>query len=181
MTDTSQLILATSIVLFVSCICSLLEAALYSLSPGQVETLAGQGRTSGRILKRLKEDVDRPISAILSLNTLANTGGAAIAGAAFVGAFGESYEAYFTGALAMSVLIFSEVLPKTAGVVFARTLAPIIARPIWNGARQGIVYGINLTLALFTRLSRRIMLAGILLQKPSCLVDQLPQGCILRP
>jgi len=130
MTDTSQLILATSIVLFVSCICSLLEAALYSLSPGQVETLAGQGRTSGRILKRLKEDVDRPISAILSLNTLANTGGAAIAGAAFVGAFGESYEAYFTGALAMSVLIFSEVLPKTAGVVYARTLAPIIARPI---------------------------------------------------
>ena len=77
MTDTSQLILATSVVLFVSCICSLLEAALYSLSPGQVETLAGHGRTSRRLLKRLKEDVDRPISAILSLNTLANTGGAA--------------------------------------------------------------------------------------------------------
>ena len=130
MSDTTELVLATSIVLFVSCICSLLEAALYSLSPGQVETLANQGRTSGKILKKLKEDVDRPISAILSLNTLANTGGAAIAGAAFVGAFGESFEAYFTAVLAMSVLVFSEVLPKTAGVVYARSLAPIIARPI---------------------------------------------------
>ena len=127
---TTELVLATGVVLIVSCICSLLEAALYSLSQSQIEMLAEQGRSSGKILKKLHEDIQRPISAILSLNTLANTGGAAIAGAAFVGAFGESYEAYFTGALALSVLIFSEVLPKTAGVVYARSLGPLIARPI---------------------------------------------------
>ncbi len=126
----TELILATSVVLLVSCICSLLEAALYSLPQSQIEMLADQGRSSGKILKKLHEDIQRPISAILSLNTLANTGGAAIAGAAFAGAFGRSNEAYFTGALALSVLVFSEVLPKTAGVVYARSLGPLIARPI---------------------------------------------------
>jgi len=125
-----ELILATGAVLFVSCICSLLEAALYSLPVSQIEMMASQNRASGRILKKLHADIQRPISAILSLNTLANTGGAAIAGAAFVGGFGKTYEAYFTGGLALSVLIFSEVIPKTAGVVYARPLAPFIARPI---------------------------------------------------
>jgi len=127
---TTELVLATGVVLIVSCICSLLEAVLYSLPQSQIEMLAEQGRSSGKILKKLHEDIQRPISAILSLNTLANTGGATIAGAAFVGAFGESNEAHFTGALALSVLIFSEVLPKTAGVVYARSLGPFIAHPI---------------------------------------------------
>ena len=126
----TELIFATSVVLFVSCFCSLLEAVLYSIPPGQVEMLAGQNRPSGKILKKLREDIQRPISAILSLNTLANTGGAAIAGAAFVGVFGRHYEAYFTGVLALSVLVFSEILPKTTGVVYARSLATLIARPL---------------------------------------------------
>jgi len=126
----SELILATSVVLFVSCLCSLLEAVLYSLPASQIEMMASQNSTSGKILQRLHADIQRPISAILSLNTLANTGGAAIAGAAFVGAFGKTYEVYFTGCLALAVLLFSEVIPKTAGVVYARSLGPFIARPI---------------------------------------------------
>ena len=130
MTPYTALILATGTVLVVSCICSLLEAALYSLSASQIEMLAAQGRTSGKILKRLHEDIQRPISAILTLNTLANTGGAAIAGAAFVGVFGTDKEVYFTVSISLGVLIFSEIIPKTAGVVYARSLARVIARPI---------------------------------------------------
>ena len=130
MTPYTALILATGTVLVVSCICSLLEAALYSLSASQIEMLAAQGRTSGKILKRLHEDIQPPISAILTLNTLANTGGAAIAGAAFVGVFGTDKEVYFTAAISLGVLIFSEIIPKTAGVVYARSLARVIARPI---------------------------------------------------
>ena len=130
MTPYTALILATGTVLVVSCICSLLEAALYSLSASQIEMLAAQGRTSGKILKRLHKDIQRPISAILTLNTLANTGGAAIAGAAFVGVFGTDKEVYFTVAISLGVLIFSEIIPKTAGVVYARSLARVIARPI---------------------------------------------------
>ncbi len=125
-----ELILAVSTVLVVSSICSLLEAALYSLPASQIEMLADQGRVSGKILKRLHVDIQRPISAILTLNTLANTGGAAIAGAAFVGVFPQTSETYFTIAISLGVLIFSEIIPKTAGVVYARSLSRIIARPI---------------------------------------------------
>ena len=77
MTPESALFIATGTVLIVSCICSLLEAALYSLPVSQIEMLASQDHASGKILKRLHEDIQRPISAILTLNTLANTGGAA--------------------------------------------------------------------------------------------------------
>ena len=125
-----ELILAVSTALVVSSICSLLEAALYSLPASQIEMLADQGRVSGKILKRLHVDIQRPISAILTLNTLANTGGAAIAGAAFVGVFPQTSETYFTIAISLGVLIFSEIIPKTAGVVYARSLSRIIARPI---------------------------------------------------
>ena len=130
MTPYTALILATGTVLVVSCVCSLLEAALYSLPVSQIEMLASQGRVSGKILKRLHADIQRPISAILTLNTLANTGGAAIAGAAFVGVFPQTPETYFTIAISLSVLIFSEIIPKTAGVIYARSLARVIARPI---------------------------------------------------
>ena len=105
MTPEFQLIISVSIVLIVSCVCSLLEAALYSLPASQIEMLAGQGRTSGKILKKLHADIQRPISAILTLNTLANTGGAAIAGAAFVGVFPKTPETYFTIAISLGVLI----------------------------------------------------------------------------
>jgi CBS domain containing-hemolysin-like protein len=126
----TELIIATAAVLTISCGCSVLEAVLYSVSTSQIELLANQGRKSGKILKFLYSDIQRPISAILSLNTLANTGGAAIAGAAFAGVFGRTDEVYFTGALAVSVLIFSEIVPKTIGVLYARSLARFIARPI---------------------------------------------------
>ena len=56
MTPYTALILATGTVLVVSCVCSLLEAALYSLSASQIEMLAAQGRTSGKILKRELRD-----------------------------------------------------------------------------------------------------------------------------
>lgn len=123
-------LLATGTVLVVSCICSLLEAALYSLSVSQIEMIAREHRASGQILKKLHEDIQRPISAILTLNTLANTGGAAIAGAAFVGVFPQTPETYFTIAISFGVLVFSEIIPKTAGVVYARSLARLIAYPI---------------------------------------------------
>jgi len=118
------------VVLLISCLCSLLEAVLYSLPASQIEMMASQNRTSGKILQKLHADIQRPISAILSLNTLANTGGAAVAGAAFVGVFGKTHEVYFTAVLSLAVLLFSEVMPKTAGVVYARSLGPFIARPI---------------------------------------------------
>ena len=126
------LLASVSAVLFISAICSLFEAVLYSVPSSHVEAMAHQGRSAGRILQKLRDTryVDRPISAILSLNTLANTGGATLAGIAFVQVYHDVPEGYFTLFITMAVLIFSEVIPKTIGVVYSRPISGYIARPL---------------------------------------------------
>ena len=124
------LALTVFLVVTVSALCSLFEAVLYAVPVSHIESLAHEGHRSGRILKRLRSQVDRPIAAILSLNTIANTAGAAVAGALVAAKIGESWVAYFSGLLTFAILILSEVIPKTAGVVYSRRLAGIIARPL---------------------------------------------------
>jgi CBS domain containing-hemolysin-like protein len=127
------LIGSVSVVLFISALCSLLEAVLYSVPVSHIESLSQSGKPSGQVLKKLRDSnyVDRPISAILSLNTIANTGGATLAGVAFVNVYGDGIqEVYFTIFITLTVLIFSEVIPKTVGVVFARPLSTWIALPL---------------------------------------------------
>lgn len=126
-----ELVIAVCTVILVSAMCSLFEAVLYAVPVSYVESLAQKGALSGRILKELRmRNVDRPISAILSLNTIANTGGAFVAGAAFIKVFGGEWEHYFTIFITLSVLILSEVIPKTVGVVYSRSLASLIAVPL---------------------------------------------------
>ena len=126
-----ELALAVGAVIVVSALCSLFEAVLYSVPVSYIETLNQEGRASGRILTDLRlRGVDRPISAILSLNTIANTGGAFIAGAAFLKVFGDEWSIYFTISFTLAVLIFSEIIPKTIGVVFSRALASTVAYPL---------------------------------------------------
>ncbi len=130
----SELVWSVVVVQVVSCLCSLFEAVLYSTPASHIELMCQQGHRSGPVLKRLKADIQTPIAVILSLNTLANTGGAAVAGAAFASAFPGTSETCFTLGLSLSVLVFSEILPKTAGVAYARRLAPFIATPLlWMG------------------------------------------------
>ncbi|MFT5368297.1 MAG: CBS domain containing-hemolysin-like protein [Candidatus Latescibacterota bacterium] len=117
-------------VVLTSAVCSLFEAILYSVPVGHIETLVQEGRASGLILQRLRKEVDRPIAAILSLNTIANTAGAAVAGAAALEVFGHAYVVYFSAVFTFLILMFSEVFPKTAGVVYSRQLSGFIARPL---------------------------------------------------
>jgi len=127
----TTLLVSVSIVILVSALCSLFEAVLYSVPISHIESLKHAGRTSGGILHNLRVDnVDRSISAILSLNTIANTGGAFIAGAAFIKVFGVGWSAYFTIFITLSVLLFSEVIPKTIGVIYSCPLSNLIAYPL---------------------------------------------------
>ena len=125
-----ELQLVVLLVLVTSAICSLFEAVLYSIPATFVEQLEQSGRPAGRILKQMKEQVDRPITAILSLNTISNTGGGALAGALAAGALGGGNVIYFSIVFTLAILLFAEVVPKTIGVVYARQLAPLIARPM---------------------------------------------------
>jgi CBS domain containing-hemolysin-like protein len=128
------LMLVVVSVLLISAICSLFEAVLYSVPKSHVEILQQRGQPAGRTLGMLLQKVDRPIAAILSLNTVANTGGSAVAGALAVSVFGASKIGYFSVAFTLAILLFAEVLPKTIGVVYARPLSTWIARPL-----QGLV------------------------------------------
>ena len=125
-----ELVVAVGLAVSISALCSLFEAVLYSVPVGHIEALAESGRTSGRILKALRDRVDRPIAAILSLNTIANTAGAAIAGAAAVKVFGDDRLVWFSVFFTLAILVLSEVIPKTLGVVYARPLASPVARPL---------------------------------------------------
>ena len=125
-----ELVIVVSVVVGTSAICSLFEAILYSVPVGHIERLVHEGRTSGKILQRLRQEVDRPIAAILSLNTIANTAGAAVAGAVALEVFGHSNVVYFSAVFTLLILMFSEVFPKTVGVVYSRPLAGFIARPL---------------------------------------------------
>lgn len=126
-----KLCLAAGLAIVVSALCSIFEAALYSISISHVEVLSRSGRLSGKILKKLKTNIQQPITAILTLNTISNTMGAAIAGASAAAVFGEAYLSWFSAIFTFTILIFSEILPKTTGVIFSKELAPWIAIPIY--------------------------------------------------
>ncbi len=124
------LIISVSLAIVVSALCSVCEAVLYSLTTSQVEMLKRSHAKSGLILQSLRTDIEDPITAILTLNTIANTVGAAIAGAAAAHLFGDSNVFFFSAAFTLAILIFSEIIPKTIGVSFSYRLAPSIAGPL---------------------------------------------------
>ncbi len=124
------LITAVVVVILVSAMCSLFEAVLYSIPMSRIEALTQGGKKSGKILQSLREKIERPITAILSLNTIANTAGAAVAGALALNVLGPDNLIYFSVAFTLAILLLSEVIPKTAGVVYARSLAGVIAIPL---------------------------------------------------
>ncbi|RPH43133.1 MAG: HlyC/CorC family transporter [Desulfobulbaceae bacterium] len=124
------LITAVSLAIVLSALCSLCEAVLYSLSASQIEMLKKEGHASAQSLQDLRANINEPITAILTLNTIANTIGAAIAGAAAAKLMGDQSVIWFSAVFTLTILIFSEIIPKTIGVTFSYKLAPIVAYPI---------------------------------------------------
>lgn len=111
----------------VSFLCSVLEACLLSVSPSFVKNLEDQGNRAGRIMARLKNNIERPLAAILSLNTIAHTVGAAGVGAQAAQVFGQAYFAVISAVLTLLILFFSEIIPKTIGAVYWKQLAGFTA------------------------------------------------------
>ena len=122
--------LAVGLPILVLALSNITEAALYSLSAGQVEIMAQSGLRSGTLLKELKADINKPITVLLTLNTIANTMGAAIAGAHVAILFGEQYLGLFSIVFTLTILIFSEIIPKTIGASYCKEVAPWMARPL---------------------------------------------------
>lgn len=120
-------VFAVTFALVVSFMCSIFESVLLSMNHAQVELLARKGRASGKILKAFKERIDVPISAILITNTAAHTIGTAVAGASYPQVFGQETLWVFTLVFTIVVLLFTEIIPKTLGVAYARNLVSPVA------------------------------------------------------
>lgn len=121
------LVLYIAVAIGFSFLCSVVEAVLLSLTSAQVALLEQEGKASGRILQELKADVSRPLAAVLSLNTIAHTAGAAGAGAQAAKVFGSASLGVVSAILTLMILVFSEIIPKTLGAHYARQLAPATA------------------------------------------------------
>jgi len=106
-----------------SALCSTLEATLLSTPLSYITGLEEQGVKGATRLKRLKQNSDRPISAILCLNTIANTVGASIVGSLVYEVYGDALVGVFSTVFTLAILIFSEIIPKTIGTSYWRTLA----------------------------------------------------------
>jgi len=107
----------------VSFLCSVLEAVLLSITPSYLEKLSIERPRSGRIIGRVKDRLDESLSSILILNTFAHTMGAAGVGSQAVQIFGPEWETLIAVLLTLVILYFSEIIPKTLGATFWRTLA----------------------------------------------------------
>jgi len=115
-----------------SALCSTLEATLLSTPLSYITGLEDQGVKGAKRLKKLKQHSDRPISAILCLNTIANTVGASIVGSLVYEVYGDAIVGVFSTIFTLAILIFSEIIPKTIGTSYWRTLA-LPASAVING------------------------------------------------
>jgi magnesium and cobalt exporter, CNNM family len=119
----TTLLWVVGIALTVSFVCSILEATLLSVTHGFVEVLKERGSPAGPLLDKLRQQIDQPIAAILTLNTIANTMGAAIAGSIAEDVFGQAWITAFSAVLTLLVLFYSEIIPKTLGATYWERLA----------------------------------------------------------
>jgi CBS domain containing-hemolysin-like protein len=117
-----------------SFLCSIWEAVLLSVSPMYVSRMQKDKPKIGKFLNRFKNDIDRPLSAILTLNTIAHTVGAIGVGVQAGKIFGShllnlylfevSYESLIAGLMTLAILILSEIIPKTLGANYWKQLTP---------------------------------------------------------
>lgn len=143
--------------IIISFLCSIWEAVILSVTPSYVNRCKRENNPIASQLQAYKNDIDRPLSAVLTLNTIAHTTGAIGVGVEAGKLFGTTqinlgittitYETVIAGAMTMAILILSEIIPKTIGANMWRRLTTFTVRSL------GVLI---LILAPFVWLSQRI-------------------------
>ena len=139
--------------LFVSFLCSFVEAVLLSTPISYLRSKVDQGDKNALAMVQLKENIDKPLAAILSLNTVAHTIGAAGVGAQAIIVFGQASFGIVSAILTILILVLTEIIPKTFGANYSRelvTLATIIIKGMIV-----IAYPLVIASAALTRLLSR--------------------------
>jgi CBS domain containing-hemolysin-like protein len=137
--------------LLVAFLCSVMESVLLSTPLTFIKVKESEGHKSAALLKRIKQNLERPLSAILTLNTIALTIGAAGVGGQTIKLFGDTYLGLVSGILTILILVLSEIIPKTIGTTYWRELALVSARII------NVMIIITFPLVLITELITRFL------------------------
>jgi CBS domain containing-hemolysin-like protein len=129
--DRSDVILLITYILLAlvfSFLCSVAEAVLLSITPSYIANLQQHKPKRAMLLKKLKqENIDRSLAAILTLNTIAHTVGAIGSGAKATVVFGSAWFGVFSAVMTLMILFLSEIIPKTLGAVYWRSLSGVTA------------------------------------------------------
>ena len=120
----TPLIFAVILTIAVSAMCSVLEAMVLSTTTAEVESLKKRSGKRGNLLEKMVEEIDETISAILTLNTIANTAGATVVGTLAASQFGSASVGTVAGVMTFLILIFSEIIPKNVGVAYRGWIQP---------------------------------------------------------
>ena len=150
----SLLLFYAFISIFISFLCSILEAVLLSISPTFVNVKKKEGKAFAPTLESLKKDVDKPLIAILTLNTVAHTVGAILVGVQAEKVFGNGDNSIMIVSAIMTILILvaSEIIPKTIGATYWKQLAGITTTVLTVLIFFFTWTGIIWVLQLFTKL-----------------------------
>lgn len=127
-----------SLSIIFSFLCSIWEAVLLSITPSYIKRLESESPSTSELISKLKNDIDKPLSAILTLNTIAHTVGAIGVGAQAGALYGDNsftllnfsiaYESVIATIMTLAILFLSEIFPKTIGANNWESLAPFTAK-----------------------------------------------------
>ncbi|MDX1752744.1 MAG: CNNM domain-containing protein [Salinimicrobium sediminis] len=126
------LIFYAAISIFFSFLCSILEAAFLSYTPSFLRIKAREGKAYATTLTKLKQDVDKPLIAILTINTIAHTVGAILVGVQAEKVYGDGGNAVgiVSAIMTLAILILSEIIPKTIGATYWKSLGSFTAKTL---------------------------------------------------
>lgn len=122
----TALLIYLAIALGFSFICSIAEAVLLSVTTAHLRLAQEEEQRYASLMLQMKRDIDAPLAAILTLNTIAHTAGAAGVGAQAAKVFGDASLGIVSAVLTLLILVFSEIIPKTLGSVYWRQCAPTV-------------------------------------------------------
>jgi CBS domain containing-hemolysin-like protein len=148
------LILFLVLTIVISFVCSLMEATLLSSSLPYLMKEKENGSKTASLIIEYKESINKPLSAILTLNTVANTFGAAGVGAQAVAVFGEVYFGIISAVLTLAVLIISEIIPKTIGANYWKEIIMPAGRVIQ------VIVVLSFPLVILSRVVTRVFERG---------------------
>ncbi|MEX2572593.1 MAG: hemolysin family protein [Gemmatimonadota bacterium] len=149
----TTLFLVVGFALAISFLCSVLEAVLLSITHSHIAVLQERGDPVGVMLGRMRTNIEEPIAAILTLNTIAHTVGASMGGAVALQVFGSRWVALFSALLTLAILLFSEIIPKTLGATYWKRLASFTAHTL--RVMIVVMKPVLVPLAIFNRLLTR--------------------------